>query len=180
MYITSLLIYIVGGIICTFSTNIGMLIVFRALQACGGGAGQTLGGGVIADIYHVSRRGRAYGIFCLGPLFGPIFGPTIGGALCEFLGWRSTLYFLAIIAAVLVVAMVFFLPETLRLQKMIDTHKGPKQSRVLKNMQSVYSPMIVMLRDPNVLIITFYNTIIFSSLFFIVSGLCIFCGNAKF
>lgn len=114
MYIMSLIIYIVGGLICTFSTNVGMLIVFRALQACGGGAGQTLGGGVIADIYHVSRRGRAYGIFCLGPLFGPIFGPTIGGALCEFLGWRSTLYFLAIIAAVLLVAMILFLPETLR------------------------------------------------------------------
>lgn len=171
MYIMSLIIYIVGGLICTFSTNIGMLIVFRALQACGGGAGQTLGGGVIADIYHVSRRGRAYGIFCLGPLFGPIFGPTIGGALCEFLGWRSTLYFLAIIAAVLLVAMIFFLPETLRLDKTTkeNTLNNPKQSRVIKNMQSVYSPMIVMLRDPNVLIITFYNTIIFSSLFFIVS-----------
>jgi multidrug resistance protein len=97
VYMMSLTISIIAACICANSKNIGMLIFFRALQACGAGAGQTLGAGVIADIFAVAHHGKAYGIFYIGPLFGPVLGPTVGGVLCQFLGWKSTFYFLAIL-----------------------------------------------------------------------------------
>lgn len=68
-----------------------------------------------------------------GILFGPAFGPTIGtvsapekyatlltrhagvgGILARYLGWRSTFWFLAIFAGVLLVIFTFFFPETCR------------------------------------------------------------------
>lgn len=66
MYICSLSIGIVASIICALSKNIVMLIVFRAVQACGATSGQTLGAGVISDLFDVTRRGKAYGAFFIG------------------------------------------------------------------------------------------------------------------
>jgi multidrug resistance protein len=100
MYVISGIITIIAAVICAISKNLIMLIIFRAIQASGAGAGQTLGAGVISDTFEVARRGRAYGIFYIGPLFGPVIGPTIGGALCQFLGWRSTLWFLSILSKI--------------------------------------------------------------------------------
>lgn len=97
LYVISSIIALIAAIICAVSKNIVMLIIFRAIQASGAGAGQTLGAGVISDTFEVANRGKAYGIFYIGPLFGPVVGPTIGGALCQFLGWRSTLYFTSIL-----------------------------------------------------------------------------------
>jgi multidrug resistance protein len=180
MYVISLCIFLLASVIAPFSTNNGMFIFFRAIQACGGGSGQTLGAGVIADIYKVSERGNAYGIFYVGPLMAPVLGPSLGGALCEFLGWRSTFYFLCIIGFILLVFIIFSLPETLRLKKPSTDEHIPvtinepvsiqkKLDRFIKLVRSIFSPMIVMTRDPTVIIITIYNTIVFSCLFFIVS-----------
>jgi MFS family permease len=46
-----------------------MLIVFRAIQACGASSGQTLGAGVIADTIDVANRGKAYGVFYIGYVY---------------------------------------------------------------------------------------------------------------
>ena len=72
---------------------------------------QAVGAGTIADIWEVKERGKAMGVFYLGPLMGPFLAPIIGGALAERLGWRSTLWFLAIYGAVLLVFLFFALPE---------------------------------------------------------------------
>lgn len=66
------------------STNIGMLVVTRML---GGGAAasvQVVGAGTIADLWDVRERGKAMGIFYLGPLMGPLFAPIIGGVRRSF------------------------------------------------------------------------------------------------
>lgn len=66
MYVYSLFIGIVASIICAISRNIVILIVFRAIQACGASSGQTLGAGVISDMFDVTQRGKAYGAFFIG------------------------------------------------------------------------------------------------------------------
>lgn len=88
-----------------------MLIVMRML---GGGAAasvQAVGAGTIADVWDVRERGRAMGIFYLGPLCGPLFAPIIGGALAERFGWRSTQWFLAIYGGAVLGFLFFALPE---------------------------------------------------------------------
>jgi len=73
-----------------------MLIVMRML---GGGAAasvQAVGAGTIADIWQPKERGRAMGIFYLGPLCGPLLSPVIGGVLAQRWNWRASLWCLAI------------------------------------------------------------------------------------
>ncbi len=94
-----------------------MLVVMRIL---GGGASasvQAVGAGTIADIWEPAERGRAMGVFYLGPLMGPLLAPIIGGALTQGFGWRSTMWFLAIYGAVILIMIIFALPETLPRRK---------------------------------------------------------------
>ena len=111
IYLISFTLFLLWNILSAISTSIGMLIVMRIL---GGGAAasvQAVGAGTIADIWEVRERGKAMGIFYLGPLMGPLFAPIIGGALAQRLGWRSTQWFLVIYGGVLLIFLFFCLPE---------------------------------------------------------------------
>lgn len=117
IYIVSFGFFMLWNILAAISTNISMLVVMRLL---GGGAAasvQAVGAGTIADIWEVRERGRAMGIFYLGPLMGPLFAPIIGGVLAEKLGWRSTLWALVIYGGFLFIVLLFTLPETLKDRK---------------------------------------------------------------
>lgn len=113
-------------------------------------------------------------------------GPLLGGFLCEFLGWQSTFYFTAIfgkhscnfierhdltnayiIGGIVLVLVALFLPETVRKPRP-SMVKG-KQTSVFSNLRTAFTPMVVMLGDPTILIMTLYGSIIFASLFFLVS-----------
>ncbi|KAI9244130.1 major facilitator superfamily domain-containing protein [Phascolomyces articulosus] len=173
MYFFSNLLSLIASIICAISTNIGMLIVFRAFQSCGANAGLTLGAGVIADIIPISMRGKAYGLFYIGPLVGPVLGPTIGGFLCQYLGWQSTFYLQAILSGLLLMMTTMFLPETLRKTKNDKISLEGKDShhfnfsRVFQNLARDFKPMFLMLRDWSILHITAYHSVIFGCLYFL-------------
>jgi len=88
-----------------------------------------VGAGTIADIWEPKERGRAMGVFYLGPLCGPLFAPVIGGGLTERLGWRATQWFLVIYGGLVMVVLVFGLPETLRTRRNV-VREDSQQARV--------------------------------------------------
>lgn len=112
---------------------------------------------------------------------GPVIGPTVGGALCQYLGWQSTFYFLAIVGFVLLIMVFVFLPETVRRERIEmltnDNESGQEivhkteKFRALQNLKTAFAPMLAMLGDPTILVITLYNTVIFCCLYFLVSTL---------
>jgi MFS family permease len=91
-----------------------MLIVMRVLSGGAAASVQAVGAGTVADVWEPKERGKAMGLFYLGPLMGPFLAPIIGGGLAEGLGWRSTQWFLAIYGGILTVFLILALPETLR------------------------------------------------------------------
>lgn len=113
IYIASFSLFVVFSVLSAVSVNISMLVVMRVL---GGGASasvQAVGAGTIADIWEPAERGRAMGLFYLGPLMGPLFAPIVGGALAQGFGWRATMWFLSIYGFVTLLMLLFCLPETL-------------------------------------------------------------------
>jgi len=193
IYLISFALFVVFSVISAVSTSIGMLIVMRVL---GGGAAasvQAVGAGTIADIWESRERGRAMGIFYLGPLMGPLLAPIIGGLLCQNLGWRSTMWFLAIYGGLLWLVLCFCLPETLRAKKPLITdttlpiqnddkgNKRPPLTRVstrqsvqqkAQTFASVFKRFIIdplsvlaYLRFPAVAITVYYASITFGSLY---------------
>lgn len=127
IYLASFTLFLLWNVLSAVSVNIAMLVVMRIL---GGGAAasvQAVGAGTIADIWEVKERGKAMGMFYLGPLMGPLLAPIIGGALAEKLGWRSTQWFLVIYGGVVLILLFLALPETLKVTTPLFP-KGADQS----------------------------------------------------
>ncbi|KAL2196516.1 major facilitator superfamily domain-containing protein [Corynascus similis CBS 632.67] len=113
IYIISFSLFLVFSICSAVSVNIAMLLVMRILSGGASASVQAVGAGTIADIWQPANRGRAMGIFYLGPLVGPLCSPIIGGSLTEGFGWRATMWFLSIYGGVMLLMLLFCLPETL-------------------------------------------------------------------
>jgi multidrug resistance protein len=139
IYITSFILFVVFAILSAVSTSISMLIVVRTLSGGAAASVQAVGAGTIADIWEVRERGRAMGIFYLGPLCGPLFAPIIGGALGAGLGWRSTQWFLVIYGSATLIFIIFALPETLPrkepIQQPIPTPTDGSEKSARPNLQ---------------------------------------------
>jgi multidrug resistance protein len=167
-YFLSFSIFVVFSVISAVSVNIAMLIVMRILSGAAAASVQAVGAGTVADIWEPKERGRAMGIFFLGPLCGPGLAPIIGGALTQNLGWRSTLWFLAIFGGALLGLIIFFLPETLRHKTPTETAEAAvKTSTGQKIISGIFGPpkVLLLIRHPPVLVTVYLGAIAFGSLF---------------
>lgn len=129
IYLISFTLFVIFSVLCAVSVNAPMLIVFRLLAGGASASVQTVGAGTIADIWESHERGRAMSFFYLGPLLGPLIAPIIGGVLTQHLGWRSTMWFLAIYGLIILFTLLFLLPETLA-RRRDDTALAPELSRM--------------------------------------------------
>lgn len=179
IYLISFTFFIIFSILCAVSVSAPMLIVCRLLAGGASASVQVVGAGTIADIWESQERGRAMSIFYLGPLLGPLIAPIVGGVLTQHLGWRSTMWFLAIYGVVIIVMLFFLLPETLARKSepaMTQelTRMSTRESAKMKSKKfatSVYHYLIeplsvlLLLRFPPVVLTVLIAAIAFSSLF---------------
>ncbi|KAJ6083937.1 hypothetical protein N7486_010737 [Penicillium sp. IBT 16267x] len=135
IYLTSFLLFVVFNILSAISDTIATLIVMRMLMGGASASVQAVGAGTIADMWEVQERGHAMSIFYLGPLCGPLLAPIIGGLLAQRWGWRSTLWFSAVLGGLILIFILLALPETLMLQKPmlhpVEQEEDPPISRPL-------------------------------------------------
>jgi multidrug resistance protein len=95
-----------------FATTSTQLIAFRFLSGLGGSAPLGIGGGVLADIWLPTERGRAMALYSLAPLLGPAVGPIAGGFIAQYSTWRWVFYSTSIAAVLIQILGFFFLRET--------------------------------------------------------------------
>lgn len=140
IYLASFALFVLFNCLCAISDSIAMLIVMRMLSGGASASVQAVGAGTIADLWETRERGRAMGIFYLGPLCGPLFAPIIGGLLAQRWGWRSTMWFLAAFGALTLIFILFALPETSTVQKHMlpepEEGEGADISRSLSRISS--------------------------------------------
>jgi len=107
-YITALIIFEIGSIICGAAVNSTMLIIGRAVA--GIGASAIFSGGMTIVGFTVPLRKRAAYIGALGSMFGiaSVVGPLMGGALTDRVSWRWCFYINLPVGAIAVTAVFFF------------------------------------------------------------------------
>ena len=72
VYHISNTIFVIFVVACALSHTPAQFLVFRFINGCAGAAPLALGGGTIADVIPVEKRGAAAALFGLGPLLGPV------------------------------------------------------------------------------------------------------------
>ncbi len=84
--------FTVASFFCGAATNLGMILVARAIQGAGGGALQPLSQAILLESFPPAKRGAAMAIFALGVVVAPVLGPTLGGYLTDQYSWRWAFY----------------------------------------------------------------------------------------
>ncbi|OTB05648.1 hypothetical protein M426DRAFT_127808 [Hypoxylon sp. CI-4A] len=113
-YLACFVLYIVANVGLAKSDSYGSLLGLRCFQSATISATQALCQGVVADIATSAERGQYTAFIAVPTTLGPSLGPVIGGAIAEYLGWRAIFWFLAGVAGINLLILVFFFPETCR------------------------------------------------------------------
>ncbi len=109
LYITALILFVLGSVLCSFAWDITTLIAFRVVQGLGGGMLMPLGMTIMTRAAGPERIGRVMAVLGVPMLLGPISGPILGGWLLEAASWHWIfLINVPIGAAALVAAIVIF------------------------------------------------------------------------
>lgn len=84
VYITGMVVFLLGSWLCGTATSMTQLILYRGIQGLGGGAIFPVAIATIADLYPPAERGRISGLF--GAVFGlsSVIGPFIGGWIVDY------------------------------------------------------------------------------------------------
>jgi EmrB/QacA subfamily drug resistance transporter len=110
---TGLVLFTLGSLLCSLAPNIGLLIVFRMLQAVGGSMLNPVAMSIVTNTF-TDRRERAHAIGIWGGVFGMsmALGPVVGGALVDAIGWRSIFWINVPIGIAALILAAVFVPES--------------------------------------------------------------------
>jgi EmrB/QacA subfamily drug resistance transporter len=97
-------------LLCGLAPNVGVLIVFRALQAVGGGGVMPSVIGLISEEYR-GHRAQAIGLISSIMPIGSIIGPNLGGFLLQTWTWRAMFFINIPIGVALVLGFICLMPK---------------------------------------------------------------------
>ena len=106
-------IYSISAFFASFSSNIEILLILRCFQGLGAAACLSVGRTILSDCYEIKEAAKEMSKMTAIMAIIPISCFILGGFLADFLGWRTNLIALGLISLILVIAMSFFLKETL-------------------------------------------------------------------
>ena len=117
-FLLAITLFTLGSLLCTFSTSIGMLAGFRAVQGLGAGGLFSLSLAIIGDIVAPRERAKYQGYFLA--VFGTssVLGPVIGGffagqsTILGVTGWR----WVFLVNVPIAIAALFVVTRTLHLK----------------------------------------------------------------
>lgn len=105
-------IYALASLICAFTKNVEMLILFRFLQALGSCAGVVISRAIVRDLFTHQETARVFSLLMLVMGVAPILAPFFGGYISEYFGWRAIFALMVVVSLACMAMLALFLPET--------------------------------------------------------------------
>lgn len=84
---STMVVFLIGSILCGSAQSMGQLIAARAFQGMGGGGIQALAFAILGDIIPPRERGRYMGYFTLAFVGSALLGPLVGGFIIDHFTW---------------------------------------------------------------------------------------------
>jgi DHA2 family multidrug resistance protein len=104
--LASTLLFLVFTVGCTFATNLGQMIVLRALQGFAGGSLIPLAFTIIMTRLPPSKHPIGITIYSVSAIFAPSIGPVIGGYCNDNFGWQS-IFLINLLPGAVMLAMLW-------------------------------------------------------------------------
>ncbi|MGA9175459.1 MAG: DHA2 family efflux MFS transporter permease subunit [Thermoactinomyces sp.] len=88
IFMIALFLFTLGSLLCGLAWSNAVMVLFRIIQAIGGGALMPVAQAMIFRMFAREKRGQAMGMFGIAIMFAPAIGPTLSGYITEYLNWR--------------------------------------------------------------------------------------------
>nr|WP_223285102.1 MDR family MFS transporter [Paenibacillus sp. PL91] len=92
VYVSGIIIFIIGSALCGLAGNIEQLIIFRAIQGLGGGIMMPMAMIIIGDLFTGKQRAKWQGVFAAVFGLSSVLGPQVGGWIVDAWNWRWVFY----------------------------------------------------------------------------------------
>lgn len=107
-----ILIFTIGSILCGFTPNIQLLIVFRMVQGVGGALMIPGSLAIISAVFSKEEKGKAIGSWSAATTIVTICGPVLGGALADIGLWRFIFFINVPLGLLSILILQFKVPES--------------------------------------------------------------------
>ncbi|GAB3230792.1 multidrug effflux MFS transporter [Hymenobacter seoulensis] len=154
-----LLLYALASLGCYLSASIDSLILLRFVQALGSCAATVAAVAMVRDLFPVKDAPKVFSLLTLVISVSPMLAPTVGGYMVEAYGWQSVFLVLFLMGALMLLASVFWLPESYQPDPSYSLHPKP----ILTTFWSV-------LREPQFFTYALTGAMTFGGLLAYVSG----------
>ncbi|NUK10779.1 MFS transporter [Streptomyces lunaelactis] len=92
IFLTAIVIFLIGSVLSGMAQDMGQLIGFRAIQGLGAGGLMVGVMAIIGDLVPPRERGKYQGMMAAVMAVAMIGGPLVGGTITDHLGWRWSFY----------------------------------------------------------------------------------------
>jgi DHA1 family bicyclomycin/chloramphenicol resistance-like MFS transporter len=154
-----LCLYVVVTIICSLSYSIDALLFMRFIQALSGCVGAVAAMAMVRDFFPADKSAAIISFLILIIGLSPLLAPTVGSFVADAYGWRYVFITLSAIALIVLLLVIFFLPEGQQPDKSISLKPAP----IIATFKSILS-------QPQFYVFTLAGTFSFSALFVYVAG----------
>lgn len=129
--ILGMALFVIGSILCLVAPNLEMLIAARVLQAAGGCTGLVLGRAIVRDLHGPKQAASMIGYVTMGLAVMPTIAPAVGGLLDQFYGWQGGFFLMLVFGVGVLLASIYFLPETHRKRTTVGARQVLRSYRTL-------------------------------------------------
>jgi len=110
--LSGMAMFFAGTVLCLFAQSILALVVGRFVQALGSAAGVVVARAIVRDLYGRERAAAVLAGLIAIMVVAPMIAPTLGGLLVDGFGWRGNIAATVGFSGILLLLIVFGLPET--------------------------------------------------------------------
>ncbi|MDB5115392.1 MAG: Bcr/CflA family drug resistance efflux transporter [Mucilaginibacter sp.] len=154
-----LVLYIVASAGCYFSTTIETLILLRFIQAVGSCAAGVASMAMVRDIFPLKDNAKVFALLILVLGASPMIAPTVGGYITTVFGWHLIFVILGTLAVLILLTVIFFLPESYRADPSFSLKPKP-----------IINSFLLVLKEPQFYTYAFTGAFAFAGLFVYVSA----------
>lgn len=92
IFVTGIIVFLLGSVLCGLAPNVYWLIGFRVVQATGAAMIIALGTAILTEAWPAHQRGQSLGLAAGFISMGIVLGPVAGGLILSSLSWRWIFY----------------------------------------------------------------------------------------
>ena len=112
-FVIGLAVFSAGSLLCSLAPSLGLLIVFRMMQAVGGSMLNPVAMSIITNTFtDPKERAQAVGVWGAVVGISMALGPVLGGLLVSSAGWRSIFWINIPVGLTAIVLALRYVPES--------------------------------------------------------------------